>query len=68
MAGRKVFLGKVPTHPELDKQLEVARSTTLTDEQLQQQRVSFAYGNAPVSSGITKASVQRATKTIRVTP
>ncbi len=67
MAGRKVFLGEVPSHPELDRRLEAARSITLTDEQLQEQRVSFAYGNAPVSSGITKDSVRNATKTIRIT-
>lgn len=32
----------------------------MTEEQLQEQRASFVYGNAPEGSGITKASALRA--------
>jgi hypothetical protein len=66
MAVRKSVLGPPPSHPELDKLLEKARTTPVTDEQLQQQRVSFAYGNAPGSSRITRKSVEDASKSLRI--
>jgi hypothetical protein len=66
MAARKVFFGPLPSHPELDKLLEEARQKPVTDEQLQEQRVSFAYGNAPADSGITKESVREASRRIRI--
>jgi hypothetical protein len=66
MAARKAFLGTLPAHDELDKLLEEARQKPVTDEQLQEQRVSFAYGNAPVDSGITKESVREASRRIRI--
>jgi hypothetical protein len=66
MAARKVFFGTPEKHPELDRLLERARGTPVTDEQLQEQRVSFAYGNAPTSSRITKDSVRSASKSIRI--
>jgi hypothetical protein len=66
MAARKAFLGPLPSHPELDKLLEDARHKPATDEQLQEQRVSFAYGNAPADSGITKESVREASRRIRI--
>jgi hypothetical protein len=66
MAARKAFLGDLPGHPELDKLLEDARHSPVTDEQLQEQRVSFAYGNAPADSGITKESVREASRRIRI--
>lgn len=66
MAARKSYLGPAPNRPELDALLEQARNTKITDEQLQEQRISFAYGNAPDSDRITKESVRHASKTIRV--
>jgi len=66
MAARKAFLGPAPSHPELDELLENARKTPVTDEQLQEQRISFAYGNAPADSGITKDSVRAASLRIRM--
>jgi hypothetical protein len=66
MAARKVFFGPAPSHPELDRLLENARQNPVTDEQLQEQRVSFAYGNAPADSGITKDSVREASQRIRI--
>ena len=66
MAARKSVLGPPPSHPELDRLLEQARSVPITDEQLQQQRVSFAYGNAPEASRITKQSVEDASKSLRI--
>jgi len=66
MAERKAFLGPPPQHPELDRLLETARKTPVTDDQLREQRVSFAYGNAPQSSRITKESVRMASKSMRI--
>jgi hypothetical protein len=60
------MLGKQPSHPELDALLERARSQPVTEEQLQEQRVSFAYGNAPQGSGITKESVRNASRSMRL--
>lgn len=68
MAARKPLLGPAPSHPELDKLLEHARTLQITDEQLQEQRISFAYGNAPVSSRITKDSVRNASRSLRIKP
>lgn len=67
MAARKSYIGPAPSHPELDKLLEHARTTPVTDEQLKEQRVSFAYGNAPAGARITKESVLAASQSIRIT-
>jgi len=39
----------------------------VTEAELLEQRISFAYGNAPQSSKITKESVRDATKSILIT-
>jgi hypothetical protein len=67
MAVRKSFLGPAPNHPELDKLLEETRGLVLTDAQLEEQRISFAYGNAPADQAlITKDTVRTASKSIRL--
>jgi hypothetical protein len=67
MAIRKSFLGPVPVHPDLDQALEATRALPVTEAQLEEQRISFAYGNAPISSElITKDSVRAASKSIRL--
>jgi hypothetical protein len=67
MAIRKSFLGAAPVHPELDQLLEATRYIQVSDAQLKEQRVSFAYGNAPVdATGITKDSVRVASESIRL--
>ena len=67
MAERKSALKRAPERPELQKLLEAAKAVHLTDEDLQVQRASFVYGNAPRGSGITKESAKRAAGRIRVT-
>ncbi len=47
MVARKPFFGPAPHHPELDRLLEQASKTEITDAQIREQRISFAYGNAP---------------------
>jgi hypothetical protein len=64
---RTVDDGPAPEHPELDRLLEETRGVKLTEAQLEEQRISFAYGNAPVSSElITKDTVRAASKSIRL--
>jgi hypothetical protein len=65
MADRKPYLGPPPVHPELDELLEKARKTPVSEDQINEQRVSFAYGNAPENSGITKESIRNASKSVR---
>lgn len=68
MAERKAALGRAPDRPELRALLERAKSVTLTDEELLEQRVSFVYGNAPMDSPITKESARRAVHRVRLGP
>lgn len=62
MADRKQFLGDVAFDPELRKLLENGKS--VTEEQLHEQRISFAFGNSPDSEFITKETVRKASQSI----
>ena len=67
MADRKQFLGNIKTNPELKKVLETSRSKQVTEDELQEQRISFAFGNAPASAkNITKDSVRQTSKKVRL--
>ncbi len=66
MAARKPFPGPPPSHPELDRLRRQTRSLKVTDEELAEQRISFIYGNAPIDSGITKASARTASQRILI--
>ena len=68
MAERKAALGRAPDRPELRALLEHAKSVTLTDEELLEQRASFIYGNAPADSQITKESARKAVHRLRLGP
>ncbi len=69
MADRKQFIGDIKTDPELLKALEAARQKPVTEDELREQRISFAFGNAPASAkGITKESVRKASEHIRLLP
>jgi hypothetical protein len=65
MADRKPFIGKLKVDNELQGLLEDSKRTPVTDDELREQRISFAYGNAPVSAkNITKDSVRKASENI----
>jgi hypothetical protein len=65
MAERKPFLGDIRQDDELNTLLETSRAKKVTDEELREQRISFAYGNAPASAkDITKVSVGKASQHI----
>ena len=64
MADRKQFLHDIAPDPELARILEQSRQIVVSEAELREQRISFAYGNAPQSSqqSITKESVKAASK------
>lgn len=70
MANRQQFLRNVESDPELSKILEASRAREVTQDELRQQRISFAFGNAPRSSEarITKDSVRIASENIKLLP
>lgn len=67
MANRKQFLGVTAVSDELKALLEAARGREVSDEELHEQRVSFAFGNAPASSElITKDTVRASSRSMRL--
>jgi len=47
MADRKQFFGDIEADPDLKRMLE--GSSPVTEEDLHEQRISFAFGNAPLT-------------------
>lgn len=68
MADRKQFLGVVEAKPDLLRALEETRNQVASDEELREQRISFAFGNALNSTRTTKESVRRTSQTVRLFP
>ena len=70
VADRQQFLHPVEADPELAKILEQTRQTAVTEAELREQRISFAFGNAPHDSEnrITKESVRLASEHIKLLP
>jgi hypothetical protein len=68
MADRKQFQNVPQVDPELVQLLRASRDRAVTEQELQEQRVSFAFGNAPASAAerITKDSVRAASLRIRL--
>lgn len=66
MADRKQFLSVPQANPKLRALLADAKKTKVSEEQLKEQRISFAFGNAPDSELITKDSVRRSSNQIRL--
>jgi hypothetical protein len=66
MADRKQFQNVPATDPELVRLLDASRSKPITEEDLHEQRISFAFGNALNSDAITKESVRVASKNIKL--
>lgn len=58
MADRKQFLATSKGDPELLRLIAKARESSVTEEDLQEQRVSFAFGNALNRDCVTKDSVR----------
>ena len=66
MAARKQLQSNLAIKPELERLLAEARAREVSEEDLQEQRVSFAFGNAPDSDLITKDSVRVTSQSIRL--
>lgn len=66
MSARKQFQSSLTVDPELARLLAEARGKVVSEDELQEQRISFAFGNAPESDLITKESVRHASKHIRL--
>ncbi|MGC1485260.1 MAG: hypothetical protein WA789_15820 [Candidatus Acidiferrum sp.] len=66
MADRKQFQNVPATDPELVRLLDASRSKPITEAELHEQRISFAFGNALNSDAITKASVRTASENIKL--
>ena len=67
MAERKPFLGHIKADPDLQRLLEASRRTPVTEDELREQRISFAFGNAPANAkNITKDSVRKASQFIKL--
>lgn len=68
MANRKQFQNVPTPDPDLMRLLGASRNRTVTEAELQEQRVSFAFGNAPASASerITKDSIRAASTHIRL--
>ena len=66
MADRKQFLNPRPADPELLRILEASKDHPVTEDDLREQRISFAFGNAPASNLITKETVRRASEKIKL--
>jgi len=66
MADRKQFLAQSKPNPELIRLMEKAKETPVTEEDLQEQRISFAFGNAMNREFVTKESVRHSSQHIRL--
>jgi hypothetical protein len=66
MADRKQFLGVVNANEDLLRLLSESRHQIATDDELREQRISFAFGNALNSDRITKDSVRQASQSVRL--
>jgi hypothetical protein len=66
MADRKQFLNVTPADAELMRVLADTKDVRVTEAQLREQRVSFAFGNAMGSDLITKDSVRHSSQHLRL--
>jgi len=66
MPARKQFKTSLTPSPELKRLLAKAKGQEVSEAELREQRISFAFGNAPPSDLITKDSVRMASERIRL--
>jgi hypothetical protein len=68
MADRKQFINVSSPDQELMNLLTSHQLAAASDDELREQRISFAYGNALHSEEITKESVRAASEHVRLLP
>ena len=66
MADRKQFLGVGEADPQLLALLKNARDHEVSEDELREQRISFAFGNALENDEITKETVRHSSAHIRL--
>ena len=66
MADRKQFFGDQQPDAELVDLMATSRMRPVSEAELQEQRISFAYGNALGNDQITKESVRETSRHIRL--
>ncbi len=66
MSARKQFHSSLTPSVKLTRLLKEARGLEVSEEELREQRISFAFGNAPPSDLITKDTVRRTAANIRL--
>jgi hypothetical protein len=66
MPERVQFLSKWQADEELLNLLKAAKNREVSEEELHEQRVSFAYGNAMNFERITKETVRRTSQHIKL--
>jgi len=68
MPARKQIQSSLTIHADLAELLEKAKTIQVSEDELREQRISFAFGNAPAGSEktITKDSVRRSSQNIRL--
>ena len=66
MADRKQFNDVPAPDPELVRLLKETGNRPVSEEELREQRVSFAFGNALGSDSITKESVRHAARNLKL--
>lgn len=66
MAERKQTFRRTEVSRELKELIDESQRKEITEEELREQRISFAFGNAMDSNGITKDSVRKASQHIRL--
>ena len=60
------MMGPTPERSELAQKIKEALAKPLSDEEFEQQKASFAYGNALESDYITKDSARRSIHSFRL--
>lgn len=67
MAARKPFAGTFEADPRVNEQINTSRQNAITDAQIAEQRISFAFGNAPATlDGVTKESVRSSSGSVKL--
>ena len=66
MAARKQFLGSTKADSELLKLMAKRRKKPTTEADLQEQRISYAFGNAMHIEGVTKESVRESSRHVKL--
>jgi hypothetical protein len=66
MADRKQFENVPAPDPELVRLLKETKNKPVSEEELREQRVSFAFGNALGSESITKESIRHASRNLKL--